>query len=221
MNLEMQHSKQQAGQQKTPFDLFGKWYDQAIEQEINDPNAMNLSTVSPNLQPNSRMVLMKNFDPGGFVFNTNLQSKKSEIIRTNALVALNFHWKSLHKQVRIEGKAVLISDKEANDCFAERPHEHQVAAWASKQSKRLHHGDAGNAWDSSGLRVHWRENLNKRVDRFNTIFSHQPMRRPSYWGGYRVIPNYFEFFQDVQFRLHDRMVYEKNGQDWETYSLYP
>ncbi len=188
-----------------PFELFSSWYKSAVNNEINNPNAMNVATVSTNMQPTSRMILLKEYDESGFIFNTNIESNKSREIESNNLVALNFHWKSLHRQVRIQGKAVLLSDKKANQCFNDRPRESKIAAWASKQSELLPN----------------RKLLNKRVHYYENFFSNISVERPSFWSGYKVIPQYFEFWWDVKFRLHYRVVFNKNKKKWDKHMLYP
>ena len=190
---------------QNPFELFNKWFSIAIEKELNDPNAMNLSTVDENLQPSSRMVLMKSFDKKGFVFNTNLKSKKGRNISNNSLVSLNFYWKSLHKQVRIEGRAIKISKEEANKLFSERPEGSKIGAWASNQSDDLTE----------------RKELEVKVNQFKEKFKNKKIPRPPYWSGYRVIPNFFEFWQDMPFSLHDRLEFKKVKNIWKTKKRYP
>ena len=122
---------------KDPIILFNDWFEEAKQKEINDPNAMNLSTVSENLMPSSRIVLLKTFDKNGFVFYTNVKSKKGNSINFNSQVSLNFHWKSLLRQIRIEGIAKLVTNKEADEYFDSRPEESKIGAWASDQSSEL------------------------------------------------------------------------------------
>ena len=123
--------------EKDPIILFRKWFEEAKQKEINDPNAMNLSTISESLMPSSRIVLLKSFDKNGFVFYTNVESKKGNSINLNPQVSLNFHWKSLLKQIRIEGIAKLLTNKEADKYFDSRPEESKIGAWASDQSSEL------------------------------------------------------------------------------------
>jgi len=148
-----------------PFELFSSWYKSAIQNEINDPEAMNVATVSSNMQPSSRMILLKAYDETGFIFNTNTESKKSKEIKSNDLVSLHFHWKSLRRQVRIEGKAKMLDDDEANKYFKDRPKESQIAAWASKQSDILPN----------------RKILNKRVYYYENMFGNTSIERPEFW----------------------------------------
>ena len=188
-----------------PFELFKKWFLIATKNEINDPNAMNLSTVGRNLQPTSRIVLMKLFDKQGFVFNTNMKSNKSKDIEHNSLVSLNFYWKSLNKQVRIEGKAIKLNKEEADRLFSSRPLGSKIGAWASKQSEKLKD----------------RKELEIRVKKFQKKFKNIEILRPPYWSGYKVTPHLFEFWQNMPFRLHDRLVFKKINNCWKSKKLYP
>ena len=190
---------------KKPFDLFQEWFEQAKKSEINDPNAMNLATISPNGKPNSRIVLLKSFSDEGFVFYTNSNSKKGKAIENNSNVALNFHWKTLQKQIRIEGTAIQISKKESDEYYNSRPIGSRIGAWASLQSEEL---------DS-------RSTLTKRVGEFEKKYETENIPRPSYWNGYLVIPNLIEFWQDMPFRLHDRLEYLKDNEKWINRKLYP
>ena len=190
---------------KKPFDLFQEWFEQAKKSEINDPNAMNLATISPNGKPNSRIVLLKSFSDEGFVFYTNSNSKKGKAIENNSNVALNFHWKTLQKQIRIEGIASQISKKEADEYYNSRPIGSRIGAWASLQSEEL----------SS------RSTLVKRVSEFEIKFESQNIPRPSHWNGYLVAPNLIEFWQDMPFRLHDRLEFIKDNENWIERKLYP
>ena len=190
---------------KKPFDLFQEWFEQAKKSEINDPNAMNLATISPNGKPNSRIVLLKSFSDEGFVFYTNSNSKKGKAIENNSNVALNFHWKTLQKQIRIEGIASQISKKEADEYYNSRPIGSRIGAWASLQSEELSSRSA----------------LVKRVSEFETKFESQNIHRPSHWNGYLVTPNLIEFWQDMPFRLHDRLEFIKDNENWIERKLYP
>ncbi len=190
---------------KSPFDLFQEWFEQAKKNEINDPNAMNLATISSNGKPNSRIVLLKSYSDKGFVFYTNSNSKKGKALKNNSNVALNFHWKTLQKQIRIEGIATQISKKEADKYYNSRPIGSRIGAWASLQSEEL---------DS-------RATLTKRVDEFEKKFETENISRPSHWNGYLVKPNLIEFWKDMPFRLHDRVEFLKDNEKWINRKLYP
>ena len=188
-----------------PYPLFAEWFDQAKHKEINDPNAMNLATISEDSKISSRMVLLKSFDETGFVFYSNENSKKGRSILFNSNVAINFHWKSLRKQVRIEGRAEKISDDEADKYFNTRPEESKIGAWASSQSKQLQS----------------RKELEDKILHYKNIYKKKPIPRPPYWVGYKINPLLFEFWKEMSFRLHDRVQYKKINNAWEKNRLYP
>jgi pyridoxamine 5'-phosphate oxidase len=188
-----------------PFILFNKWFAEASKKEINDPNAMNLSTISEDLKPSSRMVLLKGYSNDGFIFYTNSKSKKGKSIYNNPNVSLNFHWKSILRQVRIEGKAIQISDREADEYYNTRPMKSRIGAWASNQSEELVQ----------------RENLQDNIEFFKNKFKGNNIIRPPHWTGFRVVPNLIEFWQDMPFRLHDRLEYIKVKNKWTSRKLYP
>ena len=189
---------------KDPFVLFKKWYNLACETEINDPNAMTLSTINNN-QPSSRVVLMKSYDESGFVFYTNSNSKKGKSIKENNNVALNFHWKSQNRQIRIEGIANMVNSQIADHYFNSRPRGSQIGAWSSKQSEDL----------SS------RDELIATVNNFEKKFKNKDIPRPSHWNGYIVIPHLIEFWQEMPFRVHDRVIYLFNDKSWTNKKLFP
>ncbi len=191
--------------EQNPIKLFKDWLADANQSELNDPNAMNLATVSKVGVPSSRMVLLKDVTHKGFTFYTNLTSKKARDIRENPNVALCFHWKSLKRQVRIEGIAESVDTEEANAYFATRNRNSRVGAWASKQSQIL-------------LK---RSDLEKRVIEFKVKFEDSDVPRPVFWSGFRVVPEVIEFWKDQPFRLHDRSVYRRSGNGWTIDSLYP
>ena len=190
---------------KKPIALFEEWFEEAKKTEINDPNAMNLATISSNGKPSSRIVLLKSFDKNGFIFYSNSNSKKGKAIKENKSVALNFHWKSLQRQIRIEGNVSLISSKQADDYYNTRPLGSRIGAWASLQSEELDD----------------RSTLKKRVNDFEIKFKSKNIPRPFHWNGYIVKPELFEFWQEMPFRLHDRVEYKKVSENWVVRKLFP
>lgn len=189
-----------------PFVLFHEWYDAAKASEVNDPNAMALATVGPDGLPNVRMVLLKNVDPDGFVFYTNTQSRKGAELGSNMQAAAVLHWKGMRRQVRLRGPAELVPDAEADAYFATRPRDSKIGAWASRQSRPL---------DS---RAALAQDVAREAARFT-----DDVPRPPYWTGYRIQPVYLEFWSDMPFRLHDRLVFERSkpGSPWIPGRLYP
>ena len=201
----MNHTKQLIKIKDDPFILFDKWFAEAKQKEINNPNAMNLATVGRDLRPSSRIVLLKSHDTTGFVFYTNLNSLKGSMIKENENVVLNFYWKSLLKQVKIEGVAILISDKDADDYYNSRSKESRIGAWASNQSSQLKN----------------RKELENNFNVYKRKFEGKIVPRPSHWSGYKVEPNLIEFWQEMPFRLHDRVEFIKSGERWIGRRLYP
>ena len=187
-----------------PFELFANWYDLAIETEINDPNAMTLSTISNN-KPSSRVVLLKSHDEKGFVFYTNSNSKKGKSISENNNIALNFHWKTQNRQIRIEGQAKIVSSEIADSYFNSRPRGSQIGAWSSNQSSELK----------------TRSELIDNIKKFEKKYEDQDIPRPSHWNGYLVKPQLIEFWQEMPFRIHDRVVYTLFNNKWKIKKLYP
>jgi len=188
-----------------PFSLFATWFAEAERGEPNDPNGMVLATSTPDGRPSARMVLLKGWDTDGFVFYTNLESRKGRELQSNQAVALLFHWKSLRRQVRIEGLAAPVSDAEADAYFVTRPRLSRLGAWASDQSRTL---------ESRGALV-------AKVAALEVRYAVTEIPRPPHWSGYRVRPELFEFWQDMPFRLHDRTVYARNIDSWRIEKLYP
>lgn len=188
-----------------PFLKFGIWLAEAKASEPDDPNAMTLATVAASGRPAARIVLLKGWDERGFVFYTNLESRKASEIRQNAQVALLFHWKSLHRQIRIEGAVAPVTDAEADAYFASRWRISKLGAWASAQSRPLPS----------------RAVFEAKLAEVEARFPGEDVPRPANWSGWRLAPDYFEFWQDREFRLHDRLVFKKTGEGWETGLLYP
>ena len=189
---------------KNPFELFNNWYDLASETEINDPNAMTLSTILNN-QPSSRVVLLKSHDEEGFVFYTNSNSKKGKSINENNNIALNFHWKTQNRQVRIEGQAKIVSSEVADSYFNSRPRGSQIGAWSSNQSEELIS----------------RSELIDKIKISETKYADKDIPRPLHWNGYLVKPKLIEFWQEMPFRIHDRVLYTLLNNNWEIKKLYP
>ena len=181
------------------------WLGAAEKKEPSDPGAMSVATVGASGRPSLRMVLLRGIDERGLVFYTNLSSGKAVEIRTNPWVALCLHWKSTDRQVRVEGRAELVSEVEADAYFASRDRESQIGAWASKQSQPL----VG------------RFKLERRVAKFAARHAISSVPRPEFWSGYRVVPERIEFWEKRPFRLHERTLYEREGDAWAVSRLYP
>ena len=188
-----------------PFAQFDAWFAEAARGEANDPNAMTLATCTPDGVPSARIVLLKGRDPRGFVFYTNTLSRKGGELAANPRAALLFHWKSLQRQVRIEGAVESVTAAEADTYYASRPRLSRLGAWASLQSQALPA----------------RAVLEKRLAEAEQRYPGEEIPRPAHWSGYRMLPARFEFWQDMPFRLHDRTIYIKDGNGWGVSKLFP
>ena len=188
-----------------PFARFEEWMAEAAKSEPNDPNAVCLATSTPDGRPSARMVLLKGIDPRGFVFYTNLESRKGGELAANPEAALCFHWKTLQRSVRVEGQVEPVSAEEADAYYASRARGSRIGAWASRQSRLLEGRFA----------------LERAVAEFTLKFGIGEIPRPDFWSGFRVLPRRIEFWRDMPFRLHDRQVFHREGEGWRVEALYP
>jgi pyridoxamine 5'-phosphate oxidase len=190
-----------------PFALFAEWLAEAETSEINDPNAMALATAGADLLPDVRMVLLKGFDPDGFVFYTNSESAKGEELAANPQAAMVMHWKSLRRQVRVRGAVEIVTPAEADEYFRTRPRQSRLGAWASQQSRPLQS----------------RADFEAAYEDVNTRYPEEDIPRPQHWNGYRIVPTSIEFWHDRPFRLHDRITFTRRTGEttWLKTRLYP
>ena len=191
--------------QKDPIAQFQAWLAEAEKGEGINPNAVALATVTPDGGPDVRMVLLKAVDSSGFVFYTNSESRKGDELKANPRGALCFYWRSLRREVRIEGPVEKVSDADADAYFASRDRASQIGAWASKQSRPM-----------SG-----RFEFKKRIAEYTARYGLGKVPRPAFWEGYRVKPARIEFWAERRFRLHDRVVYTRREDGWVSERLYP
>jgi pyridoxamine 5'-phosphate oxidase len=193
-----------------PFEQFAVWMSEAEAAEPDEPTAMTVATATQDGRPSARIVLLKGIDPAGadprgFVFYTNNQSRKAGELAANARAAVLFHWKSLGRQIRIEGRVQPATEAEADAYFASRLRISRLGAWASDQSRPL----------SS------RSELERRLAECEARYPGEDVPRPPYWSGYRVVPQSFEFWQSMPYRLHDRTVFTRQGAGWAVGKLFP
>jgi pyridoxamine 5'-phosphate oxidase len=190
---------------KNPFEQFSKWYQSALRSEFQHPDAMILATADKAGKPSARIVLLKSFDENGFIFFTNYQSRKGDELIENPVASLVFYWDKINKQVRIEGTVERISKKESEDYFHTRPRGSQIGALASEQSKIIENRDA----------------LENKFKELEKKYEGKEIPLPDNWGGFRLIPDYFEFWQSRDNRLHDRIAYFKEANNWVVKRLAP
>jgi pyridoxamine 5'-phosphate oxidase len=190
-----------------PFTLFAEWLADARRTEINDPNAMTLATIGLDGAPDARIVLLKGQDPRGLVFYTNYESRKGEELSSDPRATLVFHWKSLQRQIRVEGTVERVVPEEADAYFASRPRLSKVGAWASDQSRPLAE----------------RPELERRLAEAEARFPGDDVPRPPHWSGFRLLPHRFEFWREMPYRLHDRLVFTRSeaGEPWSKGRLFP
>ena len=189
-----------------PLELFKIWMVEAEKKEINDPNALSLATANKNGEPSVRMVLLKGLSQKGFVFYTNLNSRKSNDIKKNPKAEMCFHWKSLRRQIRISGDITQVSDEEADAYFNSRPYESRIGAWASDQSKVMNE----------------RKDFLKKIDEFKSKYKNENiLPRPKHWSGWCLNPSSIEFWLGDKYRIHERLKYNKILNSWKKEILYP
>ena len=188
-----------------PFEQFSIWFSNAMKAGVIEPNAMVLTTSDKKNKPSSRFVLMKNFDETGFTFFTNYRSKKGKVLAENPFAALLFYWAELERQVRIEGRVKKLKKAESELYFNTRPFESRISALISVQSKKI-----------SGRNI-----LEKKFKQLKVKYADGKVPLPDYWGGYKLIPKYFEFWQGRENRLHDRIVYQRLRRNWKIFRLAP
>lgn len=189
---------------KDPMQFFGLWMVEAIHAQVPEPTAMNLATVDARGRPAGRVVLLKGVDKRGFVFYTNYESRKGRELAAKPFAALTFLWKELERQVRVEGSVEQVTADESRAYFSTRPLGSRIGAWASPQSSVIEN----RAW------------LEKRWEEFTAQYGEEPPL-PPHWGGYRVLPEYLEFWQGRRSRLHDRIAYSREGSAWKVSRLAP
>jgi len=203
---DYKHSElSKASVNKDPFVQFNNWFSEIVDAKIIDPSAMVLATVAETNMPSARIVLLKEVDEKGFVFFTNYLSRKAKDLKKNPNASLLFYWKEMDRQLRIEGIIEKVKTKISEEYFHTRPRESQISAWVSKQSSI----------------VPDRNFLDKKYNELDEEFGNDEIPLPDYWGGYRLIPEYFEFWQGRESRLHDRICYREKKGNWKIFRLAP
>ncbi|GAB4300925.1 MAG: pyridoxamine 5'-phosphate oxidase [Ignavibacteriaceae bacterium] len=208
MNLRKNYSNKPLNEAEVdpdPFRQFEIWFGEVLKSEVSEPNAMFLATAGKNSVPSVRTVLLKGFDKNGFVFYTNYKSKKARDLSENPVAALLFFWKELERQIRLGGNVVKTSVEESREYFKTRPRESRLGAWASEQSSEI--AD--------------RETLERKFKFYEEKYKNKDVDLPPFWGGFRLIPDYFEFWQGRENRLHDRIFYRKTPEGWNIKRLSP
>ena len=191
---------------ENPIELFKEWFNEAKKAEINDPNVFTLATADKNGIPSARMILLKDYSQNGFVFYTNLNSKKGSDLKENPNASLCFHWKSLLRQIRITGKISKVSDVEADTYYKTRSYDSRIGAWASDQSSVMKS----------------RTELLKKIEDFKKKYKDEKtLPRPKHWSGWCLNPTSIEFWLGDEYRIHERLRYKKNLKDWKKEILYP
>lgn len=188
-----------------PFKLFSELYTEIQKSDLEEPSAVTLATATPDGKPSARVVLLKEFDERGFVFYTNLTSRKGRELRSNPYAALCFYWEPVHHQVRVQGTVTQVAESEADAYFATRPRGSQIGAWASKQSSELEDQEA----------------LMQRFKEYEKKFSGKEVPRPDFWSGFRLTPTRMEFWKRQENRLHERTEFVRTGDGWSVTYLYP
>tara|TARA_Y100001970_G_scaffold260491_1_gene342624 strand:+ start:56 stop:688 length:633 start_codon:yes stop_codon:yes gene_type:complete len=194
------------GDEANPIVLFKKWFNAAEKSEINDPNALSLATSTANGIPSVRMVLLKGYSDKGFIFYTNFNSKKGNDLKKNPNASMCFHWKSLRRQIRVSGKVNVVDDKTADDYYNSRAYRSRIGAWASSQSSIM-------------------KNRNELIEKFNEFEKKYPDKnnvpRPPHWSGWCLQPQQIEFWLEIENRIHERLNYKKENNNWVREILYP
>ncbi|MBD2701709.1 pyridoxamine 5'-phosphate oxidase [Spirosoma sp. BT702] len=188
-----------------PIAQFQNWFDAAVQAKVPEPNAMHLNTVTPEGRPDGRIVLLKGVSEAGFVFFTNYESRKGQELIAHPFASLTFFYPDLERQIRVEGRGEKVSSEESDTYFNSRPRGSQIGAWASHQSSVIPNRDV----------------LEIRQHELETQFANQTIPRPTYWGGFRIVPDVVEFWQGRPSRLHDRIRYRKEGESWVIERLSP